>query len=309
MGAAVVLQGVEQHGTTAIPQSRGFYVGERATIRNGSDISRLEGNLRNDPTRRPILTLRPDVQLLRDKEFVREVAMLATTHGLTVELDGSVLSHAYYLLDQAGAAVRVADPFRRRERRRTFGKLVRDLVPVKIRRHGELADVYQPDRAELAALVKAKLVEEALEHFWSTEPGDAIEELADVLELVRTAARVHGVDLSAVEKEASKKRAERGGFEHGVVLVETRPADEGIEQRDHPRGPRLGVDRRRPIRLPSRRVLLPLVPPDGWVRGRAYRHPLDAVDDVVLTYGSDEILVEVRPRRAQPDERQLLLDI
>jgi predicted house-cleaning noncanonical NTP pyrophosphatase (MazG superfamily) len=306
---------VEHRGVAAVEQSRSFYIGDRVTIRNGHDIGELETDLTRDPSRRPILTLRPEVQLLRDKQFVLEVASLATKHNLPVELEGSSLSHAYYLLDQAGAAVRVVDPFVRKERRRTFGKLVRDLVPVKIRRHGELADVYRPDRTELIPLVKAKLVEEALEHYWTDDTKHAVEELADVLEILRAAARAHGTDFEAVEAAAAKKRRERGGFESGVVLVETRPALDGVQRGPRRRlitedteAPRLSLRQRRPVRLPARRVVLPLVPPDGWDRGRAYIQPVDAADELVITYGSDDVLLEVRPRRQDPDRRQMVLE-
>jgi predicted house-cleaning noncanonical NTP pyrophosphatase (MazG superfamily) len=305
----------EQRSSAPVAHARGFYVGDKVRITNGTDLAELELRLRDDPSRRPVITLRPEVRLLRDKPFVEQVAAVAARRGLTVDLEGSVLSHAYYMLDQAGVGVRVVDPHDDRVPRRAFGKLVRDLVPVRIRRHGELADVYHAGRDELLQLIRAKLLEEAFEHYWAVSPDTAVEELADVLEVVRTAAQLLGVEPDAVEAKAERKRRERGGFDAGTVLIETRGDTEFTTAGDSARlrldesvVPRAtGLPKRRPVRLPSRRILLPLVPPEGWEPGRAYVHPLDATDEVVLTYEGDEVLLEVRPRRQTPDERQMQL--
>jgi predicted house-cleaning noncanonical NTP pyrophosphatase (MazG superfamily) len=293
--------------------ARGFYVGDRCRIRNGTDIRELEAALTEEPERPVILTLRPDVELLRARDFVSEVAALATKFHLPVELEGSLLSHVYYLLEQAGVAVRAVDVQTRREPRRTFGKLVRDLVPVRIERRGELADVYHPEPAELVPIVRAKLVEEALEHYWARNPQEAREELADLLEIIRTAARVQGLDIDAIEETAARKREKRGGFDAGIVLIETRdPGDRGDARSlldEQPRGQRLRSVTRRPKRLPSRRMLVPIVPPDGWEQGKTYVHALDSVDEIAFTYGKDAILIEVRPRPVTPDANQLRLEL
>ena len=302
-----------EHGNQVPAQApRGFYVGDRRRIRNGTDIRQLEGELAVEPEKPVILTLRPDVDLLRDRGFVNEVADLATKFHLPVELEGSLLSHVYYLLEQAGVAVRAVDARTRLEPRRTFGKLVRDLVPIRIERRGELADVYHPEPAELISVVRAKLVEEALEHYWATSPHEAREELADLLEIIRTAARVQGIDIDDVEETAAKKREKRGGFDAGIVLVETRDPDDRAARSlldDQPRGDRLRSVMRRPKRLPSRRMLVPIVPPDGWEQGKTYVHALDSVDEIAFTYGKSEILIEVRPRPVAPDTNQLRLDL
>ena len=216
---------------------------------------------------------------------------------LPVELTVACV-HVYYLLERAGVAVRAVDVQTRREPRRTFGELVRDLVPVRIERRGELGDVYHPEPAELVSVVRAKLVEEALEHYWATSPQEAREELADLLEIIRTAARVQGLDIDNIEETAAKKREKRGGFDAGIVLVETRdPSDRDPARSlltDQPRGDRLRSVSRRPKRLPSRRMLVPMVPPDGWEQGKTYVHALDAVDEIAFTYWKDELLIEVQ---------------
>ena len=310
----------ERH-TTDILAAPGFYVGERVTITNQNDLRALDVDLGTATgSRRLIICLRPTIELLRSRDFILEVADVAKRRKLPIELEGSQLSHAYYLLDDAGAAIRCLNPWRPPDRRRSFGKLVRDFVPVKIERRGELATTYPADRTELKELIKAKVIEEAFEYYWSQDADTDIEELADLLELLRTAARVHDISFSTVEKTAEAKREERGGFENGVVLVETRDAPDGSRLRwdESPRGrlitvPVAGSVRRRAssarrvIRLPGGRLVLPVAPPTGWKMGESRTVGLTADDEVSVTYGPTEIQVHLQPRPAVRNRNQLPL--
>lgn len=295
----------------------GFYIGEKVPITGHQDLEAVDRRLGAEPEpRRLTLTLRPSVALLRSKPFISAVADLARRRSLPVELEGSQLSHAYYLLDDAGVAVRAVNPWRAPERRQAFGKLVRDLIPVRIERRGELPTIYHADKRELADLVRAKLVEEALELYWEAAPAAVVEEMADLLELLRTTADVYKVRFKDVESTANRKRAERGGFEAGVVLVETRRAPAGprigsapplLEERDSRAGRRPFSARRRVLRLPGRRLVLPLVPPTGWTRGASRSVVLDADEEVAVTYGKDAVVIQVRPRVGGPAANQLPL--
>jgi predicted house-cleaning noncanonical NTP pyrophosphatase (MazG superfamily) len=73
----------------------------------------------------------------------------------------------------------------------------------------------------LIELLKAKAVEEALELQASPDQKNLLEELADILEIVRSIANVIKTPISEIEKIANMKREERGGFEEGVYLRET----------------------------------------------------------------------------------------
>jgi predicted house-cleaning noncanonical NTP pyrophosphatase (MazG superfamily) len=304
--------GANEREVTEVQAAPGFYVGERVTITNHADLHALDVELStSDESRRLIICLRPTIDLLRSRDFILEVADVAKRKKLPIELEGSQLSHAYYLLEDAGAAIRCRDPWHQPDRRRSFGKLVRDFVPVKIERRGELATTYSANRTELRDLVKAKVIEEAFEYYWSTNRDLDIEELADLFELLRTAARVQGVNFSVVERAAAAKLKERGGFEHGVVLVETRGSDLGARHLPNvPAGAatrRRASSARRVIRLPGGRLVLPVAPPTGWGMGRPQTLRLTAESQVTVSYGSAEIMVHLEPRSTDPHRDQLRL--
>jgi predicted house-cleaning noncanonical NTP pyrophosphatase (MazG superfamily) len=305
----------ERH-LTDIRAAPGYYVGERVTITDQGDLRALDVELgRSAGGRRLIVCLRPTIDLLRSRDFILEVVDVAKRRSLPIELEGSQLSHAYYLLEGAGAAIRCRDPWLPPDRRRSFGKLVRDFVPVKIERRGELATTYSADRSELKDLVKVKMIEEAFEYFWSANADTDIEELADLLELLRTAARVHNIDFSAIVQAAESKLEERGGFESGIVLVETRDAPSGSTLQGDtaarliavPSTRRRANTARRVVRLPGGRLILPVAPPMGWKLGESRTVGLTADDEVTVTYGPTEILVHLQPRPNARNQNQLSL--
>ena len=84
-------------------------------------------------------------------------------------------------------------------------------------------------KKDLAALIKAKAIEEAVEYYWSEGQAEGAEELADLFELVRAGATALDVEMEAMEELATRKRVERGGFEKGIVLVETTAGRDGSD--------------------------------------------------------------------------------
>ncbi|MDX6740262.1 NUDIX domain-containing protein [Actinocorallia sp. A-T 12471] len=91
---------------------------------------------------------------------------------------------------------------------------MRDRIPELIRASGGRPDVRTADPAEMRRLLLAKLWEEADE--FSAEPS--VEELADVLEVVRALADGIGCDAVELERVRAAKAAARGGFAEGLVL-------------------------------------------------------------------------------------------
>lgn len=306
-----------------VEESRGYYSGERFTIRNDKDLSSAEQTLERLRSKRVTLTIKPDVNFTRSKDFLKKVASVAQRFDAPVELEGSRLSHAYYLLEDAGAHVRCVDPWIDTDRHQSFGKLVRDLVPVRIQRRGERALVYSANRNELATLLRAKVIEEAVEYYWASGKAASVQELADLLELLQAAAKIHGVKFKDVEKEATRKRKERGGFESGVVLVETHPGMTGFAGKG--RAPSMsnalaregggseelpaGLAERKVIRLPGRRLVLPVAPPTGWAENKSHDVVLDAEEEAVITYGTTSIQIQIRPRQKGPGRNQLSMEI
>ncbi|MFI0373517.1 hypothetical protein ACH35V_37145 [Actinomadura sp. 1N219] len=93
-------------------------------------------------------------------------------------------------------------------------KLVRDRIPEIIRKDGRRPETRVAGPDEHAALLRAKLYEEAGEYVASGDPG----ELSDLLEVVHALAAVHGISPEELEEQRSAKAVIRGGFVNRIVL-------------------------------------------------------------------------------------------
>jgi len=96
-------------------------------------------------------------------------------------------------------------------------KLVRDRIPAIIAADGGQPATRILDRAGYEAALRAKLLEEAHEA-QAAPDGQLASELADVLEVLQALAAVHDMGWEEVVSEASRKRAERGGFDQRIFL-------------------------------------------------------------------------------------------
>lgn len=101
----------------------------------------------------------------------------------------------------------------------TIEKLVRDKIPLIMQEDGFEAITRHLDDVSFRAALLQKLHEETDEAGAAKDNKETLGELADILELVRSLARLCGSDLQGVEKIANHKRDERGGFENRVWLV------------------------------------------------------------------------------------------
>lgn len=93
-------------------------------------------------------------------------------------------------------------------------KLVRDRIPEAIRGDGKEPVTEHLAADEVEPYLAEKLVEEAEEF---RESG-AVEELADVLEVIRRHLQLAGTSWEELKALQEEKRAERGGFDDGIVL-------------------------------------------------------------------------------------------
>lgn len=210
-----------------------FHYGTARTIEGLEDLDAVVQALEQSGTKgRPNLRLRPQADLFRDTAFLERVASTAVAFGVAVELEGSTLHHAFYLLRRAGANIRCIDAFAPPAERRQFGKLVRDRVAERIAKGGERVEAYVASRIELDAFLRRKLVEEALEVLRAESQAELREELADVLEVLESLAELGGTTMADVSVIAQRKREGSGGFRHGVVLVETTDLDEESSELD-----------------------------------------------------------------------------
>ncbi|HIU46615.1 MAG TPA: nucleoside triphosphate pyrophosphohydrolase [Candidatus Fimadaptatus faecigallinarum] len=99
---------------------------------------------------------------------------------------------------------------------RKYDKIVRDRIPEVIEAAGQHAIYELVDHETALEGLKRKLSEELAEYL---ESG-SLEELADLLEVMHGVAYHSGVSWQELEAVRLAKRAERGGFERGVRLLE-----------------------------------------------------------------------------------------
>jgi predicted house-cleaning noncanonical NTP pyrophosphatase (MazG superfamily) len=98
-----------------------------------------------------------------------------------------------------------------------YHKLVRDQIPGIIAADGGQPVTRVLDHAGYEAALRAKLLEEAHEA-QAAPDGQLVSELADVLEVLKALAVAHDMGWEDVVSEASRKRAERGGFDQRIFL-------------------------------------------------------------------------------------------
>ncbi|ONI71768.1 hypothetical protein BWI15_16660 [Kribbella sp. ALI-6-A] len=96
-------------------------------------------------------------------------------------------------------------------------KLVRDRMAEIIRANGDEAVVYRADPDEYRQRLRDKLTEEVDEFLNAPDDADALEELADVVEVVHALARDLGYAVEDLERVRSAKAEARGAFAERVV--------------------------------------------------------------------------------------------
>jgi predicted house-cleaning noncanonical NTP pyrophosphatase (MazG superfamily) len=89
-----------------------------------------------------------------------------------------------------------------------YNKLVRDRIPEIIRANGDVPVTRVLDDEEFREALRAKLREEVDEYLESS----AIEELADIAEIMMALASLDGSSWDVVERIRQEKAQRRGGF-------------------------------------------------------------------------------------------------
>jgi predicted house-cleaning noncanonical NTP pyrophosphatase (MazG superfamily) len=88
----------------------------------------------------------------------------------------------------------------------TYNKLVRDKIPQIIESKGKTFSATVLNDEDYIKYLKEKAYEE-------------LEELADLLEVIRALAKHHGSSTEEVEAVRKEKAEKRGGFEEKVFLI------------------------------------------------------------------------------------------
>ena len=99
-------------------------------------------------------------------------------------------------------------------------KLVRDRIPEIIKSTGKLAVTEILDEEEYVTELRRKSKEELDEFLNSETNEEALEELADLLEIIHAFAKVHAANIDKVEQIRLKKAEERGSFDERIFLIE-----------------------------------------------------------------------------------------
>lgn len=107
--------------------------------------------------------------------------------------------------------------------RTTYNKLVRDRIPEIIESRGATAATRVLAEEEVIPALLDKLFEEAQELRAAKAEGRA-EELADVLEVLKSLAEALRLSWADIEVTQEQKRAERGGFQKRIFLESTEEA-------------------------------------------------------------------------------------
>ncbi|PAE37601.1 nucleoside triphosphate pyrophosphohydrolase [Bacillus sp. 7884-1] len=99
-------------------------------------------------------------------------------------------------------------------------KLVRDFIPEVIESTGKKFTTRILDNEEYIMELKNKSFEELNEYINAKSDKEAIEELADLLEIIHALAEYHGAKFDKVEQFRLEKAEKRGGFKEKIFLIE-----------------------------------------------------------------------------------------
>jgi len=103
-------------------------------------------------------------------------------------------------------------------RRMRYDKLVRDNIPQIIKDNGDTPVIHQAEKEEYEQKLKEKL-EEEVEEFLQSENK---EELADILEVIRSLLVSKNISWQELEALRREKAEERGSFKNKIILEETK---------------------------------------------------------------------------------------
>ena len=99
---------------------------------------------------------------------------------------------------------------------RLFNKLVRDRIPEIITASGKTCTTEILSEKNYLCMLDAKLDEELAEF----HKEQNLEELADLLEVLRAVAIARGYTLNELERVRAEKAKKRGSFEKRILLKE-----------------------------------------------------------------------------------------
>ena len=97
-----------------------------------------------------------------------------------------------------------------------YHKLVRDEIPQIIEKCGKTCITSVLPEVKYIEMLDKKLNEELAEY----QESKTLEELADLLEVIRAVAVARGSSIEEIESVRKEKAAARGGFKKRILLLE-----------------------------------------------------------------------------------------
>jgi len=97
-------------------------------------------------------------------------------------------------------------------------KLVRDRIPEIIKESGNTYEARVLDDVEYEKELKKKLVEESKEVSKASQ-GKILNELADVLQLIKSISSHYKISFSEVVRNQIEKKKKRGAFSKKIFLI------------------------------------------------------------------------------------------
>lgn len=158
-----------------------YFYEKEVLVETREDLRKLESTKKNEIG---IVRIQPkDDDLLRSKDFIKEVGSICKKKGINILLEGSALAHSFYQLINTGATVLNAYEIKEFEEKIEYNKLVRDKVPQIIIENGEDVKYGSIEGTGLIRQIKNKLIEESYEAIDSSRREEFIEELVDLEEI------------------------------------------------------------------------------------------------------------------------------
>ena len=99
-----------------------------------------------------------------------------------------------------------------------LNKLVRDKVPSLVTKDGGSYTLKLLSPLEHQHEITKKMYEELDEYHAATSKEEAVEELADMVELIYAAVKLHDLSIEQFETIRLDKKKKKGGFEKGIYL-------------------------------------------------------------------------------------------
>lgn len=102
----------------------------------------------------------------------------------------------------------------------TYNKLVRDNILHILQKDGLRYNARTLNDEEYKQAIKTKLHEEVMEFEQASTTKEAVNELADILELIHAALCVYDMSFDELEQARIEKRNERGSFQKRTLLID-----------------------------------------------------------------------------------------